>query len=381
MTLTEQRVSDEEWELPCRRPTTGVPCRECGGVVFRYLTVDGYFKGRGHLECEPCRERIAAEKERTRQAWKASLGHPVTHRYIEGMKVPTSCACGCGTEINADTIEILERRNQGMTYAKIAAELGRNQYGIRQRIRSMPRYAKGHVRQAGREWGDLPCFRCGKPVHTPKNTQFPKCSGRNGCGVGFVFEDDGSVSRTWASVWDEREQLRKERERANFRAADALMAPHRERRRKERYEALLVLRRERVARMQERALEREQRQLERELLRLQRSEERAVRRAEKERDAALIALAKSKAVRPGSAAHWAQLGVVDGELAELLEEQRRDERMNKIQYERSLDVRFDGNDDGSWALAHGGAVAFDRDEDKWPYYAGQGRTNHKKMSV
>lgn len=134
-----------------RAPTTGFPCRDCGGPVLREMTVDGYYKGRGHLECTECRERIAAEKERVREAWKASLGHPIKHRYIEGMKIPITCACGCGTEINADTVAILELRNQGLTYSKIAAELGRGEYAVRQRIRSMPRYAKGHVRHDGRQ--------------------------------------------------------------------------------------------------------------------------------------------------------------------------------------------------------------------------------------
>lgn len=361
------------------RIRTGKPCKSCGGPVYRHVTVDGYLKGAGHHNCTECREKIAAEREAERAAWRAKCVHPVKHCYIEAVRVPITCGCGCGEAINADTIEILKLRNEGMTFRKIAAELGRNEYAVRQRIRSMPQYVKGHIPLDGRQWAMLPCFRCGAPVKCPRNAAFPKCSGRNSCGHAAIWRN--VTGAPTINPWDEKERRLRERHRANTAAADVLMAPHRERRKQERRERYASLIEERRERLRLRRAGWTVKRIEREQAKLKRAEERELVRAEKRRDEELIALAKAKAVRPGSEAHWAQLGVLDGELAALLEEQKRDARANQIQYEQSMDLRFDGNDDGSWAAARSGGVSFDRDEDKWAYYAGQGRTRHRKLSA
>lgn len=332
--------------VPDRQETTGAPCVDCGGDVLRELTSDGYYKGRGHARCRGCRAVIAEQDRLKREAnHAASLKRqPIKTRYVGAVAVPTTCACGCGESINEDTINILQHRALGMTFAQIAVLVKKSPDSVKQRIRCMPRYRSGHVGREGRVWKWFDCARgCGTKVYRPGNASHPTC---NGMCVPYEQFIAGNCA-----AYDDREKGRLDREKEIGAAAHNFTIARR------RSIRLVIEARERAAEL-----------------------EKQRRRALTAEHHAQVALARRNAIRTGSREHWESLGALSDEVAELLAEQKRDARVNQLAYGASLDARYSESDDGSFAMATSGAVAFDRDDDRWPYYAGQGRKRNTRSA-
>lgn len=69
------------------------------------------------------------------------------------------------------------------------------------------------------------------------------------------------------------------------------------------------------------------------------------------------------------------------EVIALLEEQRKDDGTFQLQHAPSLDAWLEDEDDGTLRAANLGAVHFDREDDRWPFFAGRGTRRRTRASA
>jgi len=264
-------------------------------------------------------ERNRRAEERVRTAAAAPHDDDV-YRYGDA-RIPIRCACGCGTRINEVVVTILEMRKMGTTLKVIAQRLGYSAGYVKVRQRQFARYAHGHFnKQRKGQTTTGPCINCGRTVTVAAGWRL-KCRGRDTC-----LPLDLLIAKN-CERYDEA------RAEANATArviGDAAVGAERSRRK-------------------------------------------------------AIGRARGRRLTPLSTAHWRDAEAEttrwldrlngDGEEARaLVEAQRRDERVNRIQYEPSFDAWFDDETDGTRRMASLGGVTFDREDDRWPYYAERGRS-------
>ena len=237
--------------------------------------------------------------------------------------VPVTCGCGGGTLINQRLRRVLDARKLGTKNKEIAAREGCSVATVKAASRQIARYAPGH--HSTREFQTRTCIECSGEFRVPSTSTRRYCKKRY-CVSGTLayYQSAGGPEQ-----WDQRRELDNEQRRLSH--AQTLGRLYTE---------------SRDARIR-----------------------------------AKRAIAKGYKPGPDIPTLAEQLADCDEQIRALYAEQICDARREQIQFAPSLDRRFDADDDGSWLHAQMGSVYFDRDDDRWAYYAGQGRRSRSRVST